>query len=65
MTKYFTFQDRISHKFWQIEIIDNKQIISFGRVGSSGTIKEKLFDSVELCMSDSLKLIKEKQKKAI
>lgn len=63
MTKYFTFQDSASHKFWQIEIIGNKQIISFGRVGSLGTIKEKLFESIELCISDSIKLIKEKQKK--
>lgn len=63
MTKYFTFQEGSSHKFWQIEVVENKQTVSFGRVGSSGTVKEKVFESVELCMADSLKLIREKQKK--
>lgn len=63
MTKYFTFQEGSSHKFWQIEIAETKQIVSFGRVGSAGTVKEKTFESAELCMTDSLKLIREKEKK--
>jgi predicted DNA-binding WGR domain protein len=61
--RYFIFQDDTSHKFWEIEVLNNKQIISFGRVGSVGTIKEKEFSTNEACLADSSKVIKEKVKK--
>lgn len=57
------FQDETSHKFWEISFVGTKQSISFGRVGSVGTTKEKVFNSTELCTSDSLKGINEKLKK--
>lgn len=57
------FQDETSHKFWEISLTDTKQSISFGRVGSVGTVKEKDFSTTELCLSDSLKVINEKLKK--
>lgn len=57
------FQDDTSHKFWEISVLENKQFISFGRVGSVGTLKEKVFETPELCLTDSLKVINEKVKK--
>jgi predicted DNA-binding WGR domain protein len=63
MNRFFMFQDDISHKFWEIQVKENIQTISFGRVGSVGTIKEKLFPSEDLCLADSLKIINEKIKK--
>jgi predicted DNA-binding WGR domain protein len=63
MTRYFMFQNETSHKFWEINLNDTKQSINFGRVGSVGTLKEKVFLTPELCLSDSLKVINEKLKK--
>lgn len=63
MKKYLMFQDEVSHKFWEIQVIENKQVISFGRVGSVGTIKEKVFSTSESCLFDSLKAINDKIKK--
>ncbi|MFY7908627.1 MAG: WGR domain-containing protein [Emticicia sp.] len=63
MKRYFLFKDDSSHKFWEIHVENNKHIIFFGRVGSTGTTKEKAFADNASCHSDSLKLIKEKLKK--
>ncbi|MGL4631321.1 MAG: WGR domain-containing protein [Leadbetterella sp.] len=63
MIRFFMFQDDTSHKFWEINVLENKQSISFGRVGSVGTLKEKVFETPELCLADSLKVINEKVKK--
>ncbi len=56
------FQDVISHKFWEIKANGVVQLISFGRVGSIGTSKEKTFGSEELCLLDCEKSITNKLK---
>ncbi len=63
MKRYFFFKDDSSHKFWEINVENNKQTISFGRVGSTGSIKEKVFVDNASCLADSLKVINEKLKK--
>jgi predicted DNA-binding WGR domain protein len=63
MTRFFTFKDMSSHKFWEITVEENKQTVSFGKVGANGSIKQKEFANNELCLVDTEKLIKEKMKK--
>lgn len=63
MKRYFVNQDRNSNKFWNIEIDGQTQIITFGRINTTGKESIKVFNSVEECKTESNKLISSKIKK--
>ena len=42
MKKHLEYQDKKSHKFWEIEVKDNSQTVTYGKVGTKGTISKEL-----------------------
>ena len=57
------YQDGTSNKFWYIIVLDNTHTVTFGRIGTGGISKTKLFDSPEDAIKDANKLIASKKKK--
>ena len=37
------YKDEKSHKFWNIKVQDNKYILTYGKVDTTGQSKEKTF----------------------
>ncbi|HOV15567.1 MAG TPA: WGR domain-containing protein, partial [Spirochaetota bacterium] len=60
---YLEFKDEISSKFWEIEVVGNKQIITFGKIGTNGQTQEKEFSNSEEAEKEAKKLIDSKIKK--
>jgi predicted DNA-binding WGR domain protein len=56
-------QDKLSNKFWEVEILGNIQKISFGKIGSAGRETEKEFSSESECIKETNSLIAQKIKK--
>lgn len=52
-----------SNKFWKIKVQGNMFIVSYGRVGTRGSVNTKEFASEELCWKEANKLIESKFKK--
>jgi predicted DNA-binding WGR domain protein len=63
MKNYLTYKDDKSHKFWQIEVTGESFTIAYGKIGTAGTNQTKKFESVEKCLTEADKLLKEKLKK--
>lgn len=63
MKKHLEYQDEKSHKFWEIEVKDNSQTITYGKVGSKGQSNTKYFPFEEAAINDAEKKIKAKIKK--
>jgi predicted DNA-binding WGR domain protein len=64
LKKRFEFKEGNSNKFWQVECGEsNKLVVCFGRIGSEGQIKEKIFKTAGEAATESAQLIKEKLKK--
>lgn len=57
------YNDDLSNNFWKIYVSGNTFTITYGKVGTSGAVKTKKFDSDEECQKESTKLIKSKMKK--
>ena len=52
-----------SNKFWKMKVQGNIFIVSYGRVGTMGSVNTKEFASEELCWKEANKLIQSKFKK--
>lgn len=52
-----------SNKFWKIKAQGNFFIVSYGRIGTRGSINTKEFPSETLCLKEANKLIESKLKK--
>ncbi|WP_266367085.1 DUF6493 family protein [Tellurirhabdus rosea] len=60
MSRYFTFTDDKSAKFWQIDTADTSFTVTYGRLGTTGQRLTKSFDTPERCQREADKLIREK-----
>ena len=63
MSRYFTFEDEKSSKFWMIETDGICFTVRYGRIGSEGKESIKNFATKEIREKESEKLIAEKIKK--
>lgn len=63
MKRCFVNQKGNSNKFWNIEIDDQTQIVTFGKINTKGRKSVKVFNSSEECKTKSEKLIASKIKK--
>ncbi|HSP23175.1 MAG TPA: DUF4240 domain-containing protein [Planococcus sp. (in: firmicutes)] len=52
-----------SNKFWKIKVQGNMFIVSYGRIGTMGSVNTREFVSEELCLKEASKLIQSKFKK--
>lgn len=52
-----------SNKFWKIKVQGNMFIVSYGKIGTQGSINTKEFSSEEHCLREANKLIQSKLKK--
>ena len=55
LVKRAVFQDAKSHKFWEVEVRGDEQIVTYGRVGSSGQSKSKSFADHAAALADAEK----------
>lgn len=63
MKRYFINQDGFSNKFWNVEIQEKTQIITFGKIRTHGRQTIKEFETREECYRETEKLISQKLKK--
>lgn len=63
MKRLFINQDGFFNKFWNIEIREETQIITFGKIGSQGRQTTKEFETKAECQKETEKLISQKIKK--
>ncbi|WP_033543779.1 DUF4240 domain-containing protein [Planococcus sp. CAU13] len=63
MEKSLVCKNLLSNKFWKIKVQENFFIVSYGKVGTAGSINTKEFESAELCLREAEKLIQSKLKK--
>lgn len=56
----YEFKDGTSHKFWEVSVTGETLTVRFGKVGTSGQVKEKSFDSAAAAEKERTKLVKEK-----
>lgn len=63
METLLIYKDEVSNKFWKINVTGKAFTITYGKVGSIGSVKTKEFDSEELCQKEANKLIQSKLKK--
>lgn len=63
MEKQLHFKDEKSDKFWKIVVNGNTHTVAYGRAGTSGTSKTKIFENDSAAQIDAEKLIKSKMKK--
>lgn len=52
-----------SNKFWKIKVQGNLFIVSYGRIGTVGSVNTREFASAELCWKEANKLIASKFQK--
>ncbi|MCO0599938.1 DUF4240 domain-containing protein [Peribacillus butanolivorans] len=63
METLLIFKDATSHKFWKIHIAGNTFTVTYGKVGTIGSVKSKEFESEEICKNEGEKRIQSKIKK--
>lgn len=63
MKETLIYKDQKSDKFWQIEVNGKEHTITYGKSGSKGTTKTKLFEVSEDALEDAKKLLASKLKK--
>lgn len=56
----FEFSEGTSNKFWEVNLEGDTQTIRYGKIGTDGQQKDKVFDSRREARDDTAKLIKEK-----
>ena len=59
----FELSDGTSDKFWEVEVVGTTMTVTFGRIGTQGTAKDKTFSSKAEAEKEATKLIGEKTKK--
>ncbi|WP_369902133.1 DUF4240 domain-containing protein [Bacillus manliponensis] len=63
MEKLLLYKDASSNKFWKINVSGKSFTVTYGKVGSIGSMKVKEFESNERCEKEAMKLIHAKLKK--
>ncbi len=61
--RYLELRDQSSSKFWEIELQGQKFVVRFGRIGTKGSLNEKVYDSEDEAEKEAHKLISSKLKK--
>jgi predicted DNA-binding WGR domain protein len=61
--KYFEFKDEKSSKFWEINLYNSSLTTCYGKIGTTGQISEKNFETEIKAEKEYHKLIAEKTKK--
>jgi predicted DNA-binding WGR domain protein len=59
----FEFQEGTSHKFWEVSVEGEQLSVRFGKIGTQGQTKPKVFDSEDEARREAEKLIAEKLRK--
>ena len=57
------YKDESSNKFWKINVSGNSFTVTYGKIGTVGSVKIKEFESEEVCRRESEKLVQSKLKK--
>lgn len=57
------YQDAQSNKFWQINVSETSFVVTYGKVGTTGAVKTKSFESAAMCEKEAQKLVQSKLKK--
>ncbi|MDN7247129.1 DUF4240 domain-containing protein [Planococcus sp. N017] len=57
------FKSSYSNKFWKISVAENSFAVTYGRIGTAGTVRVKEFPSIEACEKEAYRLIESKLKK--
>lgn len=57
------YTDNKSSKFWQVTVKGNTHVISYGKIGTNGQTKEKIFEDSEAANRAADKVIASKRKK--
>ncbi|MBT2688793.1 DUF4240 domain-containing protein [Bacillus sp. ISL-47] len=63
METLLIFKDEKSHKFWKISVSGKNYTVTYGKVGSIGSVKIKEFETEAICQKEANKLIQSKLKK--
>jgi predicted DNA-binding WGR domain protein len=63
LTRRFEFSDEKSSKFWEISLADCTVSVCYGKIGTAGQTKDKLFMGVDDAIKHAEKLIREKTNK--
>ena len=63
METLLIYKEESSNKFWKINVAGNSFTVTYGKVGTVGSVKIKEFESEEVCQRESEKLIQSKLKK--
>lgn len=63
MKEYLEFKDYSSHKFWQIEVVENEFTVLYGKFGTDGRSQTKSFTDNAEAMKEAKKVISQKIKK--
>ncbi|MEE1897575.1 DUF6493 family protein [Flavobacterium rakeshii] len=63
MKKHLEYNDQDSNKFWSIETNGLKYTVTYGKTGTGGTSKTKIFESEEECLLEAQKQLAQKIKK--
>lgn len=65
MKKYLTYKDEKSDNFWQVEVTGAEHTVTYGKTGTVGSSKTKIFYSDAICLADAQKVMLQKIKKDI
>jgi predicted DNA-binding WGR domain protein len=63
VSRRFEFSDEKSAKFWEVSLADCTVTVCYGKIGTAGQTKDKLFPGVEEAIKHAEKLIREKTNK--
>jgi predicted DNA-binding WGR domain protein len=63
METLLIYKDDVSNKFWKINVKGKVFTVTYGKVGSIGAVKTKVFESENLCQKEANRLIQSKLKK--
>ncbi|AVF24844.1 WGR domain protein [Paenibacillus larvae subsp. larvae] len=60
METVLIYQDEKSNEFWKIDVVGNSYSITYGKIGTQGSIQFKIFESPEECAKEAEQLIRTK-----
>ncbi len=63
METLLIYKDESSNKFWKINVSGNSFTVTYGKIGTVGSVKIKEFESEGVCRRESEKLVQSKFKK--
>ncbi|PSL41837.1 putative DNA-binding WGR domain protein [Planomicrobium soli] len=63
MQAHLVYKSSYSNKFWKIAVAKTSYAVTYGRIGTVGTVRAKEFPSPEACKKEAHRLIQSKLKK--